>query len=70
MNGIFTDGGGGVLRGHSGILGKERTGTKAFMVSLKDPFMSHGGITYTKYFKDSELCNHDVLSVTEISFPH
>lgn len=69
MNGIFTEGGGGVLRGHSGILGKERTGTKAFMVSLKDAFMSHGGITYTRYFKDSELCHHEVLSVTEISFP-
>lgn len=57
------------MRGHSLILGKERTGTKAYG-ALKDPFMSHGGITYTKYFKDSELCNHDVLSVTEISFPH
>lgn len=50
-------------------LGKERTGTKAFMVSLKDPFMNHGGITYTKYFKDAELCNHEVVSVNEKSFP-
>lgn len=45
----------GVLRGHRGILSKERTWTKAFMVSLKDPFMNHGGITYTKYFKDAKL---------------
>lgn len=59
----------GVLRGHRGILGKERTRTKAFMVSLKDPFMNHGGITYTKYFKDAELCNYEVVSVNEKSFP-
>lgn len=37
----------GVLTGHRGILGKERAWTKAFMMYLKDPFMNHGGITYT-----------------------
>lgn len=39
------------------------------MVHLKDPFMNHGGVTYTKYFKDAELCNHELLSMKEKSFP-
>lgn len=39
------------------------------MVSLKDPFMRHGGITYTAYFKDAELCSNEVVSVNEKSFP-
>lgn len=36
------------------------------MVSLKDPFMNHGGITYTMYFKDAELCNHEI-TVNKVS---
>lgn len=39
------------------------------MVLLKDLFMNHGRVTYTKYFKDAELCNHKLLSVNEKSFP-
>lgn len=59
----------GVLTGHRGILGKERAWTKAVMMHLKGPFMNHGGITYTKCFKDAELCHHELLSVNEKSFP-
>lgn len=36
-----------VLTEHRGIPGQEGAWTKAFMMYLKDPFMSHGGITYT-----------------------